>query len=112
MTTTARIIAMLVKGFKVDPDKLTPDARLEDIGIDSIGVAELLFNIEDEFGLKLPDVPLDLATFGDVVHYVEVKLRRSAMPPQRPRWEAGPNRIHETGGDHRPRSGDPARPER
>lgn len=74
MTTTTRIITMLVKGFKVDPDKLTPDARLEDIGIDSIGVAELLFDIEDEFGLKLPDVPLDLATFGDVVLYVDSQI--------------------------------------
>lgn len=74
MTTTSRIIAMLVKDFKVDPEKLTPDARLEDIGIDSIGVAELLFNIEDEFGLKLPDVPLDLATFEDVVQYVDGQI--------------------------------------
>jgi acyl carrier protein len=74
MTTTSRIIAMLVKDFAVDPGKVTPDARLEDIGIDSIGVAELLFNIEDEFGLKLPDVPLDLATFGGVVLYVDSQI--------------------------------------
>lgn len=74
MTTTSRIIAMLVKDFKVAPDQLTPDARLEDIGIDSIGVAELLFGIEDEFGLKLPDVPLDLATFRDVVLYVDGQI--------------------------------------
>ena len=84
MTTTARIIAMLVKDFKADPDKLTPDARLEDIGIDSIGIAELLFNIEDEFGLKLPDVPLDLATFGDVILYVDGQIAAqgdSSMAP-------------------------------
>lgn len=74
MTTHSRIIAMLVKDFKVDPDRLTPDARLEDMGIDSIGIAELIFGIEDEFGLKLPDVPLDLATFGDVVAYVDGQI--------------------------------------
>lgn len=81
MTTTARIIAMLVKDFKVDPVRLSPDARLEDIGIDSIGVAELLFNIEDEFHLKLPDVPLDLATFGDVVRYVDEQIAAQCEPP-------------------------------
>lgn len=80
MTTTARIIAMLVKDFKVDPDRLSPAARLEDIGIDSIGVAELLFNIEDEFHLKLPDVPLDLATFGDVVRYVDEQIAAQCTP--------------------------------
>ncbi|CAN5680435.1 hypothetical protein BH11PSE8_BH11PSE8_42010 [soil metagenome] len=74
MTTAARLTAMLVKDFKVDPAKLTPDARLEEFGIDSIAVAELLFNIEDEFHLKLPDVPMDLATFGDVVRYVDGQL--------------------------------------
>ena len=71
---------MLVKDFKVDPDRLVPDGRLEDIGIDSIGVAELLFNIEDEFHLKLPDVPLDLATFGDVVRYVEEQIAAQCTP--------------------------------
>lgn len=80
MTTTARIIAMLVKDFQVDPERLSPDARLEDIGIDSIGVAELLFSIEDEFHLKLPDVPLDLATFGDVVRYVDEQIAAQARP--------------------------------
>ena len=80
MTTTSRIIAMLVKDFNADPDRLSPDARLEDIGFDSIGVAELLFNIEDEFHLKLPDVPLDLATFGDVVRYVDEQIALQCEP--------------------------------
>ena len=81
MNTTAQIIAMLVKDFKVDPVRLSPDARLEDIGIDSIGVAELLFNIEDEFHLKLPDVPLDLTTFGDVVRYVDEQIAAQLEAP-------------------------------
>lgn len=81
MTTTDRIIAMLVKDFKVDPERLSPDARLEDFGVDSIGVAELLFNIEDEFHLELPDVPLDLATFGDVVRYVDEQIATQRAQP-------------------------------
>ena len=79
MTTAARLTAMLVKDFKVDPAKLTLDARLEEFGIDSIAVAELLFNIEDEFHLKLPDVPMDLATFGDVVRYVDGQVAAQAV---------------------------------
>ena len=81
MTTTARLTAMLVKDFQADPDRLSPDARLEDLGIDSIGVAELLFNIEDAFHLKLPDVPLDLATFADVVRYVDEQVALQCAPP-------------------------------
>lgn len=82
MTTATRIIEMLVKDFQVDPDKLTPDARLEDVGVDSIGVAELLFNIEDEFHLKLPDIPMDLATFGGVIRFVEEQIAAQGKSSQ------------------------------
>ena len=60
MTTADRIRAMLVKDFRITADKITADTPLEDLGVDSIGMAELIFNVEDEFGLKLPDVPVQL----------------------------------------------------
>lgn len=69
--TENRIRALLVKDFKLDPGKLTLDARLEEVGVDSIGMAELIFNVEDEFGLKLPDVAVQLSTFGEVVQFID-----------------------------------------
>ncbi len=71
MTTLNRIRTMLVKDFKLDPDKLTSEARLEDLGVDSLGMAELVFNIEDEFGLTVPDVATTLTTFGEVVSFID-----------------------------------------
>jgi len=83
--TTNRIRALLAQDFKLDPDQLTLDARLEDLGVDSIGMAELIFNVEDEFLLKLPDVAVQLSTFGEVVQYIDdaVAAQRSAAaaPP-------------------------------
>ena len=38
---------------------LVPDAPLEELGIDSLGVAELLFNVEDEFKVTMPPEPVD-----------------------------------------------------
>jgi len=84
MTTATRITAMLAKDFKVDPGQVTPDSRLEDLGVDSLGLAELLFNVEDEFGLKLPDIPTDVSTFGDVVRYIDNAIaaqRGSSVAP-------------------------------
>ncbi len=52
-------------------EKLAPDARLEDLGVDSLGVLELLFRIEDEFHIKIPSDQVNLATIGDVVDYVD-----------------------------------------
>jgi len=66
MTTTDRIRAMLVKDYKIDPDRLTADARLEDLGIDSMGLAELMFNIEDEFRVTVPDEQIQASTGGSI----------------------------------------------
>ena len=61
----------LAREYKLDPAKLLPDAPLEDLGIDSLGMAELLFNVEDEFGIVLPQEPVELPTLGDVVRFID-----------------------------------------
>jgi acyl carrier protein len=72
MTTTfEHLRAILVKDYKLDPDSLTLDAALEGLGIDSLGVAELLFNIEDEFRITLPPESVQLPTIGDVVRFID-----------------------------------------
>ena len=63
--------ATLAREYKLDPEKLLPDAPLEDLGIDSLGMAELLFNVEDEFGIVLPQEPVALPTLGDVVRFID-----------------------------------------
>ncbi len=69
--TLQRLREILVKDYQLAPDAVTPDAPLEGLGIDSLGVAELLFNIEDEFTVTLPREPVALATVGDVVAFID-----------------------------------------
>ena len=72
MTTTfERLRAILIKDYQLAPESLTFDAPMEALGIDSLGVAELLFNIEDEFKVTLPPEPVQLATVGEVVGYID-----------------------------------------
>jgi acyl carrier protein len=72
MTTTfERLRAILVKDYKLDPEAWTRDAPLEGLGIDSLGLAELLFNVEDEFKVTLPPESVALSTVGDVVCYID-----------------------------------------
>ena len=83
-TTFERLSTILMKEFKLSPDRLTLDAPLESLGIDSLGTVELLWNIEDAFKIKLPSDPVDLPTLGDVVRFVdELVLRQAAdsAPP-------------------------------
>ena len=72
MTTTfEHLRALLIKDYKLDPSLLTLDAELEALGIDSLGVAELLFNVEDEFHITLLPDAVQLLTLGDVVRFID-----------------------------------------
>ena len=83
MTNTFdRLKTILVKDYKLAPEVLTPDASLDGLNIDSLGIAELLFNVEDEFHITLPPDPVSLTTVGEVVLFidglVDARARREA----------------------------------
>jgi acyl carrier protein len=44
-------------------NEITEDSRLRDLGLDSMQSIELLFAIEDTFGISLPDEDLTDTTF-------------------------------------------------
>jgi acyl carrier protein len=85
MTSTfERLSAILMKDYKLQPDRLTLDAPLESLGIDSLGTVELLWNIEDTFQIKLPSDPVELPTLGDVVRYVDELIASQGVVPATP----------------------------
>jgi len=84
MTTLERLQAILVRDYRLAPEALVAEAPLESLGIDSLGVAELLFNVEDEFGIVLPAEPVQLPTLADVVRYID-----ELVAAQRPQGQAG-----------------------
>ena len=59
----------------IDPADVALDARFEDIGVDSLDALGMISNLEDEFGIEVPDEDLkSLETVGDAVAI----LRRAA----------------------------------
>jgi acyl carrier protein len=46
---------LITTKFGIDGDALDADASIANAGIDSLALAELLFDIEDHFGVTLPD---------------------------------------------------------
>ena len=71
MTTLERLQTILLDHYPLQREALAPDAQLADLEIDSLGVMELFFNIEDEFALTVPNDKLELNTIGDVVGYID-----------------------------------------
>lgn len=78
MNTYDRLVHILTAEYKLPTEKLLPEARLEDLGVDSLGVMELLFKIEDEFGIRVPTDQTELATVEDLVNYVDSLIANQA----------------------------------
>ena len=84
MNTIDTLEDILVRDYQVARTRLTPDAPLSALGIDSLGLLELMFKIEDRFHVKIPgDTPDDLHTLQDVVRYVDglIEKRPAAHAP-------------------------------
>ncbi|MFM8173652.1 MAG: acyl carrier protein [Pirellulaceae bacterium] len=52
------------------------DDSLAMLGIDSVGMAELTFDLEKQFAIKLGDDVLDVETIRDLVDYVSRRIHR------------------------------------
>ena len=60
MSPYAFLAQVLSEKYDVDPDTISPEATLTELGLDSLTIVELLFDVEDEFGIEVPE---DRATF-------------------------------------------------
>lgn len=72
-----RVKEIIAKIYKVDASKLKPEARfIEDLGADSLTTIELVAEIEDTFGIEVPDEDVEKnQTVGQAIAYVIEKLR-------------------------------------
>ena len=68
-----KIQGMLADALNISVDKVTADAKsVEDLGADSLDVVELLSQLEDEFGIIIPDEEVEsLVTVADVAAAIE-----------------------------------------
>lgn len=51
---TTRIRAIIAEQAMLDPDQITDGATPADLGIDSLGLVESIFAIEEEFDITIP----------------------------------------------------------
>ena len=70
-STLERLRRILAREFEVAPDIVTPMARLDSLGIDSLAVIEVVFRLEDEFKISFTQEPGELPTIGDLVSAID-----------------------------------------
>ena len=72
----ARIIAGLAKIKKTKPETIQKQASLiEDLDIDSLDTLDLIFQLEEEFDIEIPqEHQLQFSTVQDVITYVQERV--------------------------------------
>lgn len=71
------IVEKLSEYLKIDKDKITPETNIKtDLNADSLTVVELLFAMEQEYDITIPDDVVDgLETVGDLTKYLETVVK-------------------------------------
>lgn len=62
--TTDVIESLLTSRFHVPVDAIQPQSSLNSLGLDSLTLMELVFAIEDEFEIRIPEDRLDTSQSG------------------------------------------------
>ena len=67
-----KICAMLSKQMDVPANQITMETRLvEDLKADSLDVVELIMDIEQEYGIQVPEEELpNVHTVGDILKFI------------------------------------------
>ena len=74
-----RIRASLTERFGLEANQLAEDARLRDLGVDSIHVLEIMLDLETELGVSLSDLSLPPnPTLGEVAAMISRNLAAPA----------------------------------
>lgn len=68
-----KIKAILVDQLDVDENKVTMEASItDDLGADSLDIADIVMSIEEEFNVEVPDDQIqNIKVVGDIVKYIE-----------------------------------------
>jgi acyl carrier protein len=67
---------LIVEKLEVEEDKVTPDARFrEDLGADSLDTYELLYAIDSELGVSVPDEKAtEFEKVSDALDFIKAEL--------------------------------------
>jgi acyl carrier protein len=71
MFTLERLRRLFIDKFDFNVEELKPETRLEYLGLDSLDMIEFMFDIENEFKIKIPDQEFKVITIQDIVDAVD-----------------------------------------
>ena len=73
MSSFEKVKEVIMDKLGVDEDKINIEASfVDDLGADSLDTVELIMQLEEEFGMEIPDEEAEkLTTVGSAVDYID-----------------------------------------
>lgn len=73
MTTFEKVSEIISKQLSIDKAKIKEETVMaEELGADSLDMVEVIMDLEDEFGISIPDEAIPtLKTIKDLVDYID-----------------------------------------
>ena len=77
--TESELIDLIAKEAIIDPEKLVRSATLEDLGISSLDVISMLFELEEKYGVVIEegDMP-QMSTLGEMLDFLLERINTEA----------------------------------
>jgi acyl carrier protein len=70
-TTLERLKGLFLAKYDFPIEELNPTTKLEYLGLDSLDMVDFLFDIENEFDIKIPDQEFRVTTIEEIVDAVD-----------------------------------------
>jgi acyl carrier protein len=79
---TQRVIGVIAKTQHLPPENIAPESTFQDLGIDSLDGINILFGLENEFDISIPDdAAQEIKGVPQAVAGIRTLLERKAAAP-------------------------------
>ena len=85
MDIRSKVIEIIADQAIVEPSDLSDESTLESLGIDSLGLVESIFAIEEAFNIQIPfnanqptESPFDISSVATIVQGIEQLIQEQA----------------------------------
>ena len=85
MSIAPQVVEIIAQQALLEPSDVTDASTLEDLGIDSLGLVESIFAIEEAFDITIPfnandpsEGDFDISTVGSIIKAVETLVKDQA----------------------------------
>jgi len=73
----SKVIKIIAEKLDVDESEIKPEASfIDDLGADSLDIVELVMELEEEYGIEIPDEDAEkIKTVQDAIDYIKEKTQ-------------------------------------